>query len=432
MSPLIRKKKMIQSQAVLSSTDPLRGSAPVFVSQKEAGPNLQAPRMKRSCRKRYEDLQGIDDDQPSTSYAAMSSAALANGSRARSMAPPTARLPPRLEAKEVWAPSPEAWAPSREAPPEGPPQEQRDPRGQQNPRGHQNSRGHQDSRIHQNPRGHQDQRNNDPREQAWTGGQEQAASQEPAWEGNREQWGHGVTDDQGWTTEVLDRGNVWRPDLNMKKVERGNDVLRAAGGTVSCSDMVGETSAQSNQIQNRILIQIPPSRKEPPSYPPGSQEEAWQLQITSRGRVSCPRCRSVSRKTVEGLKKHMENCRLQPFTCQHCGKQLKSSTGMKYHIMADHSHLPSVEDSKDLDDRAIKEKLRKILKRLGKLKCSREGCGAAFGSIMGYVYHMKKCGKEESELQKLVLNCPTCGKEYRSKAGLEYHRRSEHPPVSYY
>lgn len=29
----------------------------------------------------------------------------------------------------------------------------------------------------------------------------------------------------------------------------------------------------------------------------------------------------------------------QPFTCQHCGKQLKSSTGMKYHIMADHSQL---------------------------------------------------------------------------------------------
>lgn len=29
----------------------------------------------------------------------------------------------------------------------------------------------------------------------------------------------------------------------------------------------------------------------------------------------------------------------QPFSCPHCGKQLKSSTGMKYHIMADHSHL---------------------------------------------------------------------------------------------
>ncbi|CAK6984915.1 zinc finger protein 512B, partial [Scomber scombrus] len=114
------------------------------------------------------------------------------------------------------------------------------------------------------------------------------------------------------------------------------------------------------------------SKKEPITYPPGSQEERWQLQIVAKGRVTCPKCKSVSRKTVEGLKKHMENCRLQPFTCQHCGKQLKSSTGMKYHIMADHSHLPSAEDVKDLDDRAIKDKLRKILKRLGKLKCSKE------------------------------------------------------------
>lgn len=44
--------------------------------------------------------------------------------------------------------------------------------------------------------------------------------------------------------------------------------------------------------------------------PPGSQEERWQLQIVAKGRVTCPKCKSVSRKTVEGLKKHMENCRL--------------------------------------------------------------------------------------------------------------------------
>uniref|UniRef100_H2TXA3 Zinc finger protein 512 n=1 Tax=Takifugu rubripes TaxID=31033 RepID=H2TXA3_TAKRU len=160
-------------------------------------------------------------------------------------------------------------------------------------------------------------------------------------------------------------------------------------------------------------------------------EERWQIQIVAKGRVSCPKCKSVSRKTVEGLKKHMENCRQQPFTCQHCGKQLKSSTGMKYHIMADHSHLPLSNDAKDLDDRVIKEKLRKILKRLGKLKCSKEGCNAAFSSIMGYVYHMRKCGKQESELEKLLLNCSHCGKPYKSKAGLEYHLRSEHAPVSH-
>lgn len=49
---------------------------------------------------------------------------------------------------------------------------------------------------------------------------------------------------------------------------------------------------------------------------------------------------------------------------------------------------------------------------------------------MGYVYHMKKCGKEASELEKLLMNCKHCGKAYRSRAGLEYHLKNEHSPVS--
>ena len=59
-----------------------------------------------------------------------------------------------------------------------------------------------------------------------------------------------------------------------------------------------------------------------------------------------------------------------------------------------------------------------------------QGCSGSFTSIMGYLYHMKKCGKEESELEKLLLNCSHCGKAYKSKAGLEYHLKSEHAPVS--
>uniref|UniRef100_A0A8C2J1G4 Zinc finger protein 512 n=1 Tax=Cyprinus carpio TaxID=7962 RepID=A0A8C2J1G4_CYPCA len=161
-----------------------------------------------------------------------------------------------------------------------------------------------------------------------------------------------------------------------------------------------------------------------------SQEEKWQLQILAKGRVSCPKCKSAGRKTVDGLKKHLETCKLNPFTCPDCGKQLRTSTGMKYHLMADHNNLSIPDTGNDFADQAVKEKLRKVLKRMGKLKCSKEGCTGTFTSIMGYVYHMKKCGKEPSELEKLLMNCKHCGKAYRSRAGLEYHLKNEHSPVS--
>ena len=49
---------------------------------------------------------------------------------------------------------------------------------------------------------------------------------------------------------------------------------------------------------------------------------------------------------------------------------------------------------------------------------------------MGYLYHVRKCGKGAAELEKMTLKCHHCGKPYRSKAGLAYHLRSEHGPVS--
>jgi uncharacterized Zn-finger protein len=41
----------------------------------------------------------------------------------------------------------------------------------------------------------------------------------------------------------------------------------------------------------------------------GSMEEKWYLEIMDKGSVSCPTCQAVGRKTIEGLKKHMENCK---------------------------------------------------------------------------------------------------------------------------
>ncbi|XP_078005913.1 zinc finger protein 512 isoform X4 [Phascolarctos cinereus] len=173
-------------------------------------------------------------------------------------------------------------------------------------------------------------------------------------------------------------------------------------------------------------------RKDPPSYPAGSVEEQWYLEILDKGRVSCPTCRAVVRKTVEGLKKHMGNCRQEMYTCHHCGKQLRSLAGMKYHVMADHNNLPILKDGGELDEPNERERLRKVLKRMGKLKCTRESCSGSFTSIMGYLYHIRKCGKEAAELEKMTLKCHHCGKAYGSKAGLMYHLRSEHGPMPFF
>ncbi|CAN9507530.1 unnamed protein product [Ophioblennius macclurei] len=354
-----------------------------------------------SARKRYEDLQSVSMatmDDPVPSCSVMSLGGSTNGSALGSVASPTSRkdtwtrrpnggpdselrrwvLGPDPSQDQVWdADRDRAWGAGRWAY-----QNLMERREEEGPE--------------QNWRASRDQNQNQDQDQAWNGGQGPARDQQ---EGTQR------VQDQNWSQTSRERGDVWRPG----------------------SDQAAQASRSSVGLDQKPAIV--PNRKEPPSYPPGSPEERWQVQITAKGRVTCPRCRSVSRKTVEGLKKHMKNCRLQLFTCQFCGKQLKSSTGMKYHVMADHSHLPSVDDASQLDDRSVKDKLRKVLKRLGKLRCSKEGCGAAFSSIMGYVYHMKKCGKEEAELEKMLLRCSHCGKTYRSKAGLEYHLKSEHTPT---
>ncbi|KAJ7341450.1 hypothetical protein JRQ81_005555 [Phrynocephalus forsythii] len=190
--------------------------------------------------------------------------------------------------------------------------------------------------------------------------------------------------------------------------------------------------------QQQLMEGTPPAKarrsskkKEPPVYPPGSPEELWYQDILRKGHVTCPVCKAVARKTVDGLKKHMADCQRETFTCPHCGKQLQSLAGMKYHLMADHNSLMTGREVSQINQQSERDCLRRILKRMGKLRCTREGCTGSFTSVLGYLYHMEKCGKAAAELEKLALRCPTCSKAYRSKAGLVYHLKSEHGPAPF-
>ncbi|XP_050774220.1 zinc finger protein 512B isoform X2 [Gopherus flavomarginatus] len=157
-------------------------------------------------------------------------------------------------------------------------------------------------------------------------------------------------------------------------------------------------------------------------------EDQWQREINEKGEVACPTCGVITRKTIVGLKKHMDVCqKLQDaLKCQHCTKQFKSKAGLNYHTMAEHVNKPGPVETAGVGEQEERERLRKVLKQMGKLKCPNEGCTANFSSLMGYQYHQKRCGKQPSEVEKPIFTCPHCRKKYKSKAGHDYHVRSEH------
>ncbi|XP_054868701.1 zinc finger protein 512B isoform X2 [Amphiprion ocellaris] len=141
------------------------------------------------------------------------------------------------------------------------------------------------------------------------------------------------------------------------------------------------------------------SKKESATTSSGADTQ-WQRAISERGEVVCPTCSIVTRKTIHGLKKHMEICQ-----------------------------KPSGSEGQTGNEHEERERLRRVLKQMGRIKCPSEGCSAHFSSLMGYQYHQKRCGGEFSDDEKPVFLCQHCGKHYRSKAGRDYHVRTEHSPA---
>ncbi|XP_066528815.1 zinc finger protein 512B isoform X2 [Hoplias malabaricus] len=211
--------------------------------------------------------------------------------------------------------------------------------------------------------------------------------------------------------------------FGLKGMNKAEEKLKAGRAKRSEGTLFSEEPQRKQQA-------TVPSRREPPSHTQAAPAEAqWQHTISEWGEVSCPTCSVVTRKTVPGLKKHMDICqKLQDaLKCQQCHKQFRSKADLNYHVMAEHSTKQSSgsenEGGKAQEER---EKLRRVLKQMGRIKCPSEGCSAHFSSLMGYQYHQKRCGRELSDTEKPVFLCQHCGKTYRSKAGRDYHVRSEH------
>lgn len=57
-------------------------------------------------------------------------------------------------------------------------------------------------------------------------------------------------------------------------------------------------------------VQVIQEPHKPEAWPclTGGPEEQWQRAIHERGEAVCPTCNVVTRKTLVGLKKHMEVC----------------------------------------------------------------------------------------------------------------------------
>nr|XP_020463755.1 zinc finger protein 512B isoform X2 [Monopterus albus] len=116
----------------------------------------------------------------------------------------------------------------------------------------------------------------------------------------------------------------------------------------------------------------------------------WQRAISERGEVVCPTCSIVTRKTIHGLKKHMEICqKLQDaLKCQQCHKQFRSKAGLNYHTMAEHTTKPSGSEGQTGDEHEERERLRRVLKQMGRIKCPSEHCGKTYHSLAGKDYHV--------------------------------------------
>ncbi|MEQ2185638.1 hypothetical protein GOODEAATRI_020289, partial [Goodea atripinnis] len=138
------------------------------------------------------------------------------------------------------------------------------------------------------------------------------------------------------------------------------------------------------------------SKKEPATPSSGGVSDTqWQRTISERGEVVCPTCSIVTRKTIHGLKKHME-------ICQKC-EQMRWKTcflfqcyyGVRKWLLLRWDKLmrrcvcspsqPSGSEGQTGSEHEERERLRRVLKQMGRIKCPSEVA----------VFHLQEIAEDE-------------------------------------
>uniref|UniRef100_A0A1B6EAV2 C2H2-type domain-containing protein n=1 Tax=Clastoptera arizonana TaxID=38151 RepID=A0A1B6EAV2_9HEMI len=122
--------------------------------------------------------------------------------------------------------------------------------------------------------------------------------------------------------------------------------------------------------------------------------------------------------------------------CGRCGEEMVKSVYNQSHL-SKHNYLCWIEGEKPIDlndEDAVRKFLYNVSQKLKKkivFKC--ESCGESKRSAVGYMSHVKFCGKTDEEREALLIKCKICGcqvKPVSITTHMEMHNRKRKVPKS--
>ncbi|XP_033100681.1 uncharacterized protein LOC117104116 isoform X2 [Anneissia japonica] len=158
------------------------------------------------------------------------------------------------------------------------------------------------------------------------------------------------------------------------------------------------------------------------------EADVWVGHLNNGKSAKCRWC-SMNYKKLTTILRHYDKCHeyyKNGFNCNECGNIFKSPGSLNYHKLANHTKAVVEESQKKDKKQSEAQVLKQLLRQKKKLNCKNESCTKSFTTVLGYQYHMKRCGVEEVAA---IYTCQICQKTYTTDPGLKYHLSSRHAPT---